>query len=261
MNVLSARRRTMRARVHAGCRRSSRKERGKSYQKPDCYRQSRTGLTALNDRRFCLSDSWLQRGNICLKTCTSFTAGFMPEIAAICVKKLAAGAPMAGCCGPCSKKYTNIYKMRILGLCCCEQYSLPAMAILCKASSAELAGASRIFCLGHGCWRGKRAGGRSTRMEMGNKEELRILKNCCGNCADAEFADAHKIAGLKKSRVAYDPAFIRNLLVVALKLSPASWPVLGYCPPPPGFAANRKSGSRPTWACCWPARAWPQTTG
>ena len=151
MNVLSARRRTMRARVHAGCRRSSRKERGKSYQKPDCYRQSRTGLTALNDRRFCLSDSWLQRGNICLKTCTSFTAGFMPEIAAICVKKLAAGAPMAGCCGPCSKKYTNIYKMRILGLCCCEQYSLPAMAILCKASSAELAGASRIFCPGQGC--------------------------------------------------------------------------------------------------------------
>ncbi len=98
----------MRARVHADCRRSSRKERGKSFRKPDCYRQSRTGLAALNDRRFCLSDSWLQRGNICLKTCTSFTAGFMPEIEGTCVNKLAAGAPMAGCCGPCSKKNIQI---------------------------------------------------------------------------------------------------------------------------------------------------------
>jgi len=42
MNVLSARRRTMRARVHADCHRSSRKERGKSYQKPDWYRPEPT---------------------------------------------------------------------------------------------------------------------------------------------------------------------------------------------------------------------------
>ena len=36
-------------------------------------------------------------------------------------------------------------------------------------------------------------------MEMGNKEELRILKNCCDNCADAEFAEVHKIAERKKA--------------------------------------------------------------
>ena len=110
MNVLSARRRTMRARVHADCRRSSRKERGKSYQKPDCYRQSRTGLAALNDRRCCPYDSWLQRGNICLKTCTSFKAGFMPEIAVSCVKKLAVGAPITGrCCAFVRKIYGYLY--------------------------------------------------------------------------------------------------------------------------------------------------------
>ena len=117
MNVLSARRRTMRARVHADCRRSSRKERGKSYQKPDCYRQSRTGLAALNDRRCCPYDSWLQRGNICLKTCTPFTAGFMPEIAVLCVNKLAAGARMVACCRPRSKKiYKYLYDANFGGM-------------------------------------------------------------------------------------------------------------------------------------------------
>ena len=51
---------------------------------------------ALNDRRFCSSDSWLQRGNICLKTCTAFTAGFMPEMADVGVKILATSVLMAG---------------------------------------------------------------------------------------------------------------------------------------------------------------------
>ena len=71
---------------------------------------SRPGLAALNNRRCCLSDSWLQRGNICLKTCTPFTAGFMPDGVDSSVNKLAAGAPIAGGCGLCSKKiYGYLY--------------------------------------------------------------------------------------------------------------------------------------------------------
>jgi len=158
------------------------------------------------------------------------------------------------------KKYTNFYMMRIFGICCCEQYSLPATAILCKASSGIPGGGIALFFERvQKCWRGRCAGVRSARVEMGKGRAAHSEKLCC--CASAEFAEAQKMAGRKKSRVAYDPAFIRNVLVVALKLSPASWPVLGYCPPPPGFAANRKSGSRPAWACCWPAKAWQQKTG
>ena len=60
MNVLSARRRTMRARFHADCRRSSRKGGERVSENQTVIGQSRTGLAALNDRRFCPSDSWLQ---------------------------------------------------------------------------------------------------------------------------------------------------------------------------------------------------------
>ena len=37
----------------------------------------------------------------------------MPEIAGSCVKKLAAGAPMAGKYGPFAKKYMDIYMMSV----------------------------------------------------------------------------------------------------------------------------------------------------
>ena len=94
MNVLSARWRTTRARFHADCHRSSRKKRGeKFYETSHC--QQWTLAVALNNRRFCSSDSWLQKGNICLKTCTAFTAGFMPEMVSCCVKILASGALVA----------------------------------------------------------------------------------------------------------------------------------------------------------------------
>ena len=106
---------------------------------------SRPGLAALNNRRCCPSDSWLQRGNICLKTCTPFTAGFMPESAELCVNKLAAGAPMAKMLRHSQKKYTNFYMMRIFGVCCSEQYSLPATAILCRASSGRTGGGIALF--------------------------------------------------------------------------------------------------------------------
>ena len=70
------------------------KSAGNSFTKPAIASHA-TLAVALNNRRFCSSDSWLQKGNICLKTCTAFTAGFMPEMASHCVKILATGALMA----------------------------------------------------------------------------------------------------------------------------------------------------------------------
>jgi hypothetical protein len=70
------------------------KSAGNSFTKPAIASHA-TLAVALNNRRFCSSDSWLQKGNICLKTCTAFTAGFMPEMVISCVKILASGAPMA----------------------------------------------------------------------------------------------------------------------------------------------------------------------
>ena len=70
------------------------KSAGKSFTKP-AIASNATLAVALNNRRFCSSDSWLQRGNICLKTCIAFTAGFMPEMVSYCVKILATGALMA----------------------------------------------------------------------------------------------------------------------------------------------------------------------
>ena len=44
----------------------------------------------------------------------------MPEIAGSCVKKLAAGAPMAGKYGPFAKKYMDIYMMCVVSAFCRE---------------------------------------------------------------------------------------------------------------------------------------------
>ena len=52
MNVQSARRRTVHARFHAGCRRSSRNGGEKVIKSQTVLGMNRTGLAALNDRRF-----------------------------------------------------------------------------------------------------------------------------------------------------------------------------------------------------------------
>lgn len=71
------------------------KMRGKCFIKPAIVGKASTGCSP-KQQAPCSSDSWLQRGNICLKTCTPFTAGFMPELAGLCVKILAMGALLEG---------------------------------------------------------------------------------------------------------------------------------------------------------------------
>ena len=107
---------------------------------------SRPGLAALNNRRCCPSDSWLQRGNICLKTCTPFTAGFMPEIAVLCVNKLAAGARMVACCRPRSKKiYKYLYDANFGGMLLRQIFfACPWLSCVRKAA-AEQVGHRIIF--------------------------------------------------------------------------------------------------------------------